>query len=371
MERPSRRRTLQYLAAAGSFPALEAAAASPADVTGMRISRYELIPVRVPWDERVREMAVLNWRRENMDVPHSSVTIVKLYTDEGLMGIGLGGNHAQLKGMVGRSPWEYFFNDRIGGVQTAIYDLLGKATGLPVCRLISPTPKKRILQAYWSLSYPPDMIASEAKRAASMGYRVHKVKIRTWEDPVAQAQAIFAAVPRDYRVWGDPNHCWGSVARTLHFATKLAEIPGYFGLESPLRSTEEYRQLKGRVPLRLSEHWGLVDPMIAAREGLLDAHITASPTLGRTIFAQNAHARMYHIPLWDESSCWTGLGLAVQAHQAAAYPGIEYTVDASVTAEDDLVKEPFTIRDGFYDIPEKPGLGVTLDENAVDKYRVA
>jgi L-alanine-DL-glutamate epimerase-like enolase superfamily enzyme len=62
--------------------------------------------------------------------------------------------------------------------------------------------------------------------------------------------------------------------------------------------------------------------------------------------------------------------LAVQAHQAAAYPGIEYTVDASVTAEDDLVKEPFTMKEGFYDIPETPGLGVTLDDDAIDRYRV-
>lgn len=370
MDRPNRRRTLQYLAGAGSVAALEAAAAAPASVAGMRISRYEVIATRVPWDERVRDMAILNWRRENMDVPNSPVTIVKLYTDEGVMGVGLGGNQAQLKQMVGRSPWEYFHNDRIGGIQTAVYDLLGKATGLPVCRLLSATPKKRIIQAYWSLSYPPDMIAAEAKRGASMGYRVHKVKIRPWEDPVAQAQAIFAGVPRDYRVWGDANHFWGSVARTLHFATKLAQIPGYFGLESPVRSTEEYRQLKGKIPLRLSEHWGLVDPMLAAREGLLDATITASPMLGRTIFAQHAYSRMYHIPLWDESSCWTGLGLAAQAHQAAAYPNIEFTVDASVTAENDLVKEPFTIKDGFYDIPDKPGLGVTLDDDAVDKYRV-
>jgi L-alanine-DL-glutamate epimerase-like enolase superfamily enzyme len=369
MERPNRRRALQYLAAAGCGTALEAAAASPPSVPAMRISRYEIIRLRVPWHERVREMAVLNWRRENMDVPHSPQTIVKLYTDEGLMGIGNGGNEARLKSMIGHSPWEYFFNDRIGP-QTAIYDLLGKATGLPVCRLLSPNPKKRIIQAYWSLSYPPDMIAAEAKRAAGMGYRVHKVKIRPWEDPVAQAHAIFSAVPSDYRVWGDPNHTWGSVARTLYYATKLAEIPGYFGLESPLRSTEEYRQLKGRVPLRLSEHWGLIDPMLAAREGLLDACITASPMLGRTIYGQNAYARMYHIPLWDESSCWSGVGLAVQAHQAAAYPGIEYTVDASVTAEDDLVKEPFTMKDGFYDIPETPGLGVTLDDDAIDKYRV-
>jgi L-alanine-DL-glutamate epimerase-like enolase superfamily enzyme len=69
----------------------------------MRISRYEIIRLRVPWHERVREMAVLNWRRENMDVPHSPQTIVKLYTDEGLMGIGNGGNEARLKSMIGRA----------------------------------------------------------------------------------------------------------------------------------------------------------------------------------------------------------------------------------------------------------------------------
>ena len=373
MLRPNRRRLLQYmttLGATAAMPAYEVAAASPASTVEMRISRYEIIPTQVPWHERVREMAILNWRRENMDVPHSPHTIVKLYTDEGLMGVGEGNDEALLKRMVGHSPWEYFFNDSIGGVQTAIYDLLGKATGLPACRLISPNPKKRIIQTYWSLSYSPDMIAREAKLGASQGYRVHKIKIRPWEDPVAQAHAIFSVVPSDYRVWGDANRYWSSVARTLFYARKLAEIPGYFGLESPVRSTEEYRQLKGKVPLRLSEHWGIVNPMVVAREGLLDACISASPTLGRTIFNQNAFAQMYGVPLWDESSCWSGLGLAVQAHQAAAYPGIEYTINAAVTAEDDLVKEPFTMKDGFYDIPEKPGLGVTLDDDAVDKYRV-
>jgi L-alanine-DL-glutamate epimerase-like enolase superfamily enzyme len=373
MPKPNRRHLLQYMTTLGATalrPAYEAAAAGPASAVEMRISRYEIIPTQVPWHERVREMAILNWRRENMDVPHSPHTIVKLYTDEGLMGIGEGGTEAQLKRMVGHSPWEFVFNDSLGGAQTAIYDLLGKATGLPVCRLISPSPKKRIIQAYWSLSYPPDMIAREAKLGASQGYRVHKVKIRPWEDPVAQAHSIFSVAPSDYRVWGDANRYWASVARTLYYTKKLAEIPGYFGLESPVLSTAEYRQLKGQAPLRLAEHWGIVDPMLVAREGLLDACITASPTLGRTIFSQNAFAQMYGVALWDESSCWSGIGLAVQAHQAAAYPGIEYTVNAAVTAEDDLVKEPFTMKDGFYDIPEKPGLGVTLDDDAVDKYRV-
>ncbi len=375
MHTTDRRRLVKYLASLAAASAAgsrlyETAAAAPGSVRGMRISRYEIYQTQVPWAERVREMAILNWRRENMDVPHSPHTVIKLHTDEGLVGIGEGGNEDTLKSMVGHSPWEYVFNDGIGGVQTAIYDLLGKATGLPACYLLSATPKKRIIQAYWSLSYPPDMLAKEAQLAANLGYRVHKVKIRPWEDPVAQAQALFSVVPRDYRVWGDANHFWGSVGRTLYYAKKLAEFPGYFGLESPLRSTEGYRQLKGQVPLRLAEHWGLVDPMLAAREGVLDAWISASPTFGLTIFRQSAFAQFYNIPLWDESSCWSGIGLAIQAQQAAAYPGIEYTINAAVTAEDDLVKEPFAMKDGFYDIPQQPGLGVTLDEDAVDKYRV-
>ncbi len=380
MPMPNRRRLLQYLAtlgAAGATSLYRAAAKAPASALEMRISRYEIIPTRMPWDERVREMAVLNWRRENMDVPYSDTTIVKLYTDEGLVGIGDSGSEDALKQMVGRSPWEYV-NSETADVLAVILDLLGKATALPACRLLGPNPKKHIFQAYWSLSYPPDMIAREAKRAASLGYLIHKVKIRPWEDPVEQAHAIFSAVPSNYRVWGDTNHTWGSVGRTLYYAPKLAEIPGYFGVESPLRSLEGYRELKGKTPLRLAEHWGLMSPMLVAREGLLDAWIipganrgeTGGGSRGDTVFEQNAFATMYNIPLWDETSCWNGIGLAMQAHQAAAYPGIQLTINAAVTAEDDLVKEPFTMKDGLYDIPQKPGLGVTLDEDAVDKYRI-
>ena len=368
MRKPNRRSVLKFLAALGASPVYQAAAAAPASAAGMRISRYEIIPTRVPWAQRVREMAILNWRRENMDVPDSPHTMIRLYSDAGLVGIGEGGGEATLKRMLGRSPFEYVLDDNIGGILTAVYDLIGQATGLPVCRLFAANPRRRIQQAFWSLSYPPEMLASEAKLGASLGYRIHKVKARPWEDPIAQAAAICAVVPRDYRVWADANHFWGSVGRTLYFARKLAEFPNYFGIESPLRGTEGYRQLKGQVPLRISEHYGLIDPMLAIREGLLDAVIVAG-RLGRTMVRLNAMAQFYHLPLWVENNCWSGIGQVFQAHQAAAFPGIEYTIGCALTAEDDLITEPFAMKDGFYDVPQKPGLGVTLDDNALEKYR--
>ena len=44
--------------------------------------------------------------------------------------------------------------------------------------------------------------------------------------------------------------------------------------------------------------------------------------------------------------------------------------DLSPFHEDDLMAEPFEMKDGFYTVPTKPGLGVSLDEAAIDKYRV-
>jgi L-alanine-DL-glutamate epimerase-like enolase superfamily enzyme len=60
-----------------------------------------------------------------------------------------------------------------------------------------------------------------------------------------------------------------------------------------------------------------------------------------------------------------------QAQQAAAFPGVAYTIGCAHMAEDDLVNEPFTVREGFYQLPQKPGMGVTVDEAALDKYRTA
>ena len=372
MKKPNRRSVLRFLAGlsatSAARPLLEAAAAAPAEAASVRISRYELIPVRVPWAGRLRESLILNWRRAGREEPHLAQTMVRLYTDTGLVGVGESAGEAAAKRTLGRSPWEFVLDDSLGGALIAVYDLLGQATGVPMCRLFG-SPKPRIQPAFWSHCYPPDLMAAEAKLGASLGFRIHKVKARPWEDPVAQAAAISAAVPRDYRVWADANGFWGSVGRTLQIARKLAEVPNYFGIESPLRHTEGYRQLRGQVPLRLAEHYGALEPMTSIREGLVDAFVVAG-RVGRTMIRLNWVGEFYRLPLWVESNCWTGIGQVFQAHQAAALPGIEYTINCAHIAEDDLMREPFTVREGFYEIPQQPGLGATLDDDAVEKYRV-
>ncbi len=339
------------------------------------VTRYELIRTRVPMDERVREAWQRSFFRQGRFQTHFEPVIVRLLGEEGLVGIGDADMRPEaakpiLDSLVGTSPWEHLLDDRLGGILVALYDLIGKALGLPVAKLFAAETKARIQQTWWSQCFPPDLMASEARRGADLGYRVHKVKARPWEDPIEQAEAICAVIPRDMRVWVDANSWWGSVGRTLHFCERLSAFHHYFAIESPIarERIDGYRQLKGRTALQVTEHIP-ADPMPFVREGLVDAFVVGKP-MGRTLVQRALMAERTRIPLWVEHSISSGVNQVFQAHQAAAFPGIEYAISVTHALEDDLMLEPFEMEGGFYEVPRGPGLGVSLDMDAIEAYRV-
>ncbi|MCP5114118.1 MAG: mandelate racemase/muconate lactonizing enzyme family protein [bacterium] len=375
---PTRRELLTGLISLNFCSPLPAASA-PAG--SLRITGYEVIPVRVPMHERVRDVFAEAYRKQGILRDYYDSTLVKLHTDEGLTGIGdallnvadsLGSvprAEAILKRMVGRSPWEFLLDDSIGGILMAVYDLIGQVTGLPVSKLFAARPENRIVQTWWSQCFPPEVMASEARLGARLGYKVHKVKARPFEDPIEQAEAICSVVPRDFRIWVDSNWTWGSVGKTLAVTERLSQFHNYFAIESPIPREDlaGYRALKGRSPLSVAEHIPR-DPMPFIREGLVDALVVGGP-VGKTAVQRALMAEVTRIPLWIEHSIFTGVSQVFQAHQAAAFPGIEYAISITHVIQDDLMNEPFEMEGGFYTLPTKPGLGVTFDEEAIDRYR--
>ena len=378
MKRPDRRQILKSLAGLGigMAPLMAASEKTPKSSFMSRISKYEIIPTRLEYYEPVREAMTKSFALQNRFQTDFRPTIVKIYTDDGLMGIGNAMMPDQevvegiLNSMLGHSPWEYLMDDSLKGLLVAIYDLAGKAAGLPVSRLFSMQPKKRIVQTWWSQCYPPELMAQEAKRGEELGYKVHKVKARPWEDVVDQAAAICDVVQNDFRVWVDANAWWGSVGRTLDLCEKLAEFDNYFAIESPIArpGIAGYRALKDKLPLQLSEHI-TDDPMPFINEGLLDSFVVGGP-LGRTFVQRALMAEVTKIPLWIEHSIEDGINQVFQAHQAAAFPGVQYAISITHVLVDDLMQEPFTMKSGFYEVPDKPGLGVQLDEDALDRHRI-
>lgn len=212
-----------------------------------------------------------------------------------------------LQSIVGTSPWEHRLDDRLGGVLVALYDLIGKAVDLPVSRLFSSSPRSPVRQTWWRQCFPPDLKVSEARCGADLGYRVHKVKARPWEDPMEQGEAKCEVVPRDMRVWVDANAWWGSLGCTLHFCEQLAAFDNYFAIESPFarERTEDYRRLRRRTALLVSEHMP-PDPMPFIRDGLIDAFLVGKP-MGRTLVQRALMSEKTRIPLWVEHSISSGV----------------------------------------------------------------
>ncbi len=353
------------------LPALFAAAAPST------FSRFELHSVRIPFAARVRDAWLSSWKHQKRDQADYVLHFVRLHTSDGLTGIGetkmpKPTAEARLRQMMGRPVAEFLHDDSLRGILIAVYDIAARAAGVPIARLLNPKPKTRIQPTWWSQCFPPSLMASEAKLGYSLGYRIHKVKARPWEDPVAQADAICRAIGRDMKVWVDANSTWQTVPKTLEVTRELARFPNYFAIESPIPRTDldGYRALRGKLPLQLSEHVDGVDLPLWTREKLLDAWISGAPKLGGYVRDLSQQAVAASAPIWIEHSIDCGIAQVFQAHQAAAYPGIQYAIAITHVLEDDCMKEPFHVVDGFYEIPKAPGLGVTLDEAALDRYRV-
>lgn len=357
------------LGAAAALPAQAKAAAK------MRLSKYEIYPTSIPMAQRVRAAWEESYRLQGSFQTHYSAVMVRVHTDEGLSGVcealtSPAQAEAILKRMMGKSPIDFWQDDSISGMLMAVHDILGQASGMSVARLLSPSPATRIQHTWWTHCLPPDLMAAEAKLGASLGYRVHKVKARPWQDPLEQAAAMCAVVPKEYRFWADANASWGSPSRALHFIHGLAKHSNYFAVESPVqyRNVGSFRELKGKSPLKIAEHMG-EDPMVFVREGLLQAWVIGGP-LGRTMAKRALMAEVTGVPLWVEYATQSGVAQVYQTQQAAAYPGIEYCISVTHCLEDDLMVEPFKMEAGYYTVPKGPGLGATLDMAAVEKYRV-
>jgi len=341
----------------------------------MKITRTEAIGLRIPFAQRVRENMLANYRRENSDRADYPAWIVKIHTDAGLVGLGEASQDPRLflAGLNGRSVWELLHDGSRGGaVMIAIYDLAAQAAGVPVARLFSSEPRRTIQQIWWSHSLRPALMQAEARRALELGYTAHKIKARPYEDPVAQVAAIVEVVPQDYQILLDANGSFATPGKTLAVAEALRRFHQVKGFEQPIAHEDlvGYRQIRRDLPMRLAVHWEGVDARTFVLDSLCDAFVVEDFLWGPALMNKSAICELSGQKLWVENGLNTGISQVFQAHQTAALPNVEFTISLTHVAEDDIVIEPFVVKQGLYTIPQKPGLGVTLDENAMEKYRI-
>lgn len=269
------------------------------------------------------------------------------------------------------------------GVDVALHDALGKVREQPVYELLGGAPAgEPAVDLHYSIGIrPPEEVRDLAADARDAGYTAFKVKVGGPDFAAERAAvaAIHEAVP-DARIRVDANQGW-SAAEAVNRVPELDEAAGGLILvEQPVpyddvAGLRRVREATG-VPVLADE--ACFSPSDVADLARRDACDVVNIKLGKTGGLVRARdvatvADAHGFPCFMGSMLELGVGTAANAHFAAASPAVTYPSGIlNVHASTTLVEERnlWTPSGDRFTVPDRPGLGVTLDEPAVERYRV-
>jgi L-rhamnonate dehydratase len=269
----------------------------------------------------------------------------------------------------------------ISGIDIALWDILGKATGQPVYRLLGASRRTQV-PAYASDLAPPTLqdTAELARRHAAAGYRGIKIGWGNLGHDLAQdaerVRLMRAAVGQEIKLMIDLG-VPVLLDEAIRFGNALADHDVYF-LEEPLSpdDLEGWRALvaNSATPIATGEkettRFGfralidqgglrIIQPDVARAGGITE-------TLRIAAYAEARGVRV--IP-----HCWSSdILVAATMHVITTLsdcPFLEYNV-MDQPLRRGLACQPIQPRDGIVTVPEGPGLGIDLDQDTVDKYEV-
>jgi L-rhamnonate dehydratase len=264
----------------------------------------------------------------------------------------------------------------ISGCEIALWDLLGKATGLPVSTLLGGTIRTRV-RVYASL-----MCAAEPAAAAASVTELERdgfTAVKLGGGPLgvdidhdeAIVRAVRAAAPAT-ELMLDYGQCFETPAEALRVARRL-EPHGVTWLEEPLFPDDigPYVWLAERSPVPIAageaeSTRSRLDELLRRRAvHVLQPDVTRVGGLGecREVVARaRAHGIRCVLHCYN-----TGITKAASLHLSAVAPNLpllEYCVEQN-RVQTAVTVEQFPVVDGHVAVPVAPGLGVQLDESTI------
>lgn len=344
----------------------------------MRITAIDYMRIFVPWKETFAE-PMRRWRAMSHTTPEKedAYVVIRVYTDEGLIGLGEGGrsiSEARAIGAkyIGSNPIEMDIWNLQPPFLHAFVDIAGQALGVPACLLLGGRYRDRVPVAYWSPYLPPKETARHAEEGVRLGFKLHKIKARPW-DAVEQVKAIASAAGPNYAIRIDPNETFELPATTVRIDQAVQEYNvECFEDPVPKNRPEWYAHLRRKcfTPITLHSSDTKLIADMARCDGIDYVNVGGSPNRAR---AAAAVADAMGCPVWVqfEGHC-LDIAAAYNLHMAAAIPNATLPSDIlPYLREGYFCQEPIEPEEGMMRVPDGPGLGITLDEKMVEKYRLA
>ena len=255
------------------------------------------------------------------------------------------------------------------GYAVAVGDLLAKAAGIRLCELFGGAHRECVPTDWWMGRSDPEHAARQMEAGLKLGFNSLKMKAALEDDVVGIVQAVKKVAGAVTRVLIDPNRRFYRVAEAIPLARELEPL-GNVVFEDPFPfKPHDWQLFRQKTVIPLAAH-GITEPHVALANDCCD-YINLSYPADKFISDASMAAR-FDVPCWSGSGLELGIMDAYILHYSAAARTCVLPGDAQghCIREDDLIEEPFTIRDGAIQLPQGPGLGVTLDQVALAKYAV-
>ena len=299
-------------------------------------------------------------------------TVYVLRTDTGLEGIGEtwgpGPEEDELKEQyIGTSPFDWINSEVYLPLNMATYDLMGKHLGVPAWKLMGAKLRSWIPVSAWTVSREPQAMAEEVLQAAQKGYCWLKYHVDEVQNVIAQTEAMDKVAPRGFKVHFD------FTANSNHYTMRpiLAElerfkVAGRF--EDVLQGTDEegYRILRQQCKLPVIVHHGPAEFMV---KGLADGYMAGHAPIG-TALKMGAVAAITNTPIMYQQAGGT-INQAFLAHEVAVVePATIDHVNLCHLWKEDVTVQSMPVISGSVQVPERPGLGVDLDRDKLERLKV-
>ncbi|KAJ5638898.1 hypothetical protein N7528_001288 [Penicillium herquei] len=362
--------------------------------------------------------------------PERNSFLVRIQTDTGLVGWGEGGqygppepvaaviDHVLAPKLIGRDPtepvviWEqlYAFSrdfgqkgtyiEAISAIDIALWDISGKAVGLPVSKMLGGAFRTRI-KAYATGCYYPENydnlpqilenLKVEASRYRDSGFDALKVKIGLLDihADAERLRVIRETVGPNIAIMVDANHAY-TAATAIQMGKLIAKYDIRF-FEEPVIPEDRagYHRVRTENPIPVAggeaefTRYGFRDLFSEECVDIAQPDLTVCG--GFTAFSQilalaNTHGILVVPHVWG-----SGIALAAALQALAIIPPMPHTANliplrnepmvefdrTHNSLRDELLVENFQLVDGYVGVPQGPGLGVTIDEEALRRFQAS
>jgi L-alanine-DL-glutamate epimerase-like enolase superfamily enzyme len=356
------------------------------------------------------------WVKGEISSTGWDLLVVRVHTNEGISGIGEAYHlknpwavistieHSLKPLLIGQDPfdneqlWAKMFIRTvqlgsaaiaaIAGIDTALWDIKGKALGLPVYKLLGGANMKEIplytgghVLGYRPLDNLKDLV-KEAERYVKRGYKALKMRGgRGYPErgDIESAKALREAFGNEIELLVDVNSEYGDYTTALRMAREFEPLNLYW-LEDPFRFTVAYHNeetarlaRESKVPIATggNVYGRSAIKRIVEQGGVNYVMANVSKAGGIT----ETRKIITLIETWNlkySPHCDGGLNALANFHLFASAPP---HVTANVYHEfdplypyDQILTHPFVVRDGKAMLPERPGLGSDLQEKLAERF---